>query len=126
MKGRHTLKFGAEWRVYKLNYIRQPDAGTFGFSSNQTGLPGLTQYTGNPFASFLLGSVDSASVTITTPTLAIYRSLGVFTQDDFRVIRLTLNMGLRWDYNPTQTEEHDRMFSFSPTRSIRQPGCPER
>ena len=125
VRGRHTLKFGAEWRVYKLNYIRQPDAGTFGFSSNETGLPGLTQYTGNPFASFLLGNVDSASVSITTPTLATYRSLGVFTQDDFRVnSRLTLNMGLRWDYNPTQTEEHNRMFSFSPTTTDPATGLP--
>jgi hypothetical protein len=42
VKGRHTLKVGGEWRVYKLNYIRAPDVGTFTFSSNQTGLPGLT------------------------------------------------------------------------------------
>jgi hypothetical protein len=125
VKGRHTIKFGGEWRVYKLSYIRQPDAGTFNFSSNETGLPGLTQYTGNPFASFLLGNVDSASISITTPTLATYRSLGVFTQDDFRVSsRLTVNLGIRWDYNPTQTEEHNRMYSFSPTVIDPQTGLP--
>jgi Carboxypeptidase regulatory-like domain/TonB dependent receptor len=125
VKGKHTFKFGAEYRIYKLNYIRQPDAGTFNFTSNQTGLPGLTQYTGNPFASFLLGAVDHASIGITTPTLATYRSLGLFVQDDFRVTKkLTLNMGIRWDYNPTQTEEHNRLFSFSPTTIDPQTGLP--
>ncbi len=125
VKGRHTIKIGAEWRVYKLNYIRSPDVGTFTFSSNQTGLPGLTSSVGNPFASFLLGAVNNASVTITTPTLATYRSLGLFVQDDFHATsRLTLNLGLRWDYNPTQTEEHNRLFSFSPTATDPQTGLP--
>ena len=125
VKGRHTIKIGAEWRVYKLNYIRSPDVGTFTFSSNQTGLPGLTSSVGNPFASFLLGAVNNASVTITTPTLATYRSLGLFVQDDFHATsRLTLNLGLRWDFNPTQTEEHNRLFSFSPTAVDPQTGLP--
>ena len=62
VKGKHTFKTGAEYRIYKLNYIRQPDAGTFTFSSNQTGLPGLTSSVGEPFASFLLGeSITRAS-----------------------------------------------------------------
>ena len=44
------------------------------------------------------------------------RYYGGFVQDDFRVSpKLTLNIGLRWDYNPVQTEEHDRLYSFSPT-----------
>ncbi len=125
VKGKHTLKFGAEYRVYKLNYIRQTDDGTFTFTANQTGLPGLTQYTGNPFASFLLGAVNNASVGVTTPTLATYPSVGLFVQDDFRVSsKLTLNAGLRWDYNPTQTEEHNRLFSFSPTTIDPQTGLP--
>ena len=125
VKGRHTLKFGAEYRVYRLNYIRQPDAGNFTFSSNQTGLPGLTQYTGNPFASFLLGDVNNASVGITSPTMATYPSVGLFVQDDFHVSsKFTLNIGLRWDYNPTQTEEHNRLFSFNPNIIDPQTGLP--
>ncbi len=117
VKGRHSLKFGAEYRVYKLNYIRDPDSGNFTFSSNQTGLPGFTQFVGNPYASFLLGAVNNASVGITTPTLAIYKSFDAFVQDDFKAIsRLTLNLGLRWDLNPVQTEEHDRLSTFNPTK----------
>ncbi len=97
VKGSHTLKFGAEYRVYKLNYSRLTDPGSFTFSSNQTGLPGLTQYTGNPFASFLLGDVNNSSVTITTPTMAVYKSGSLFVQDDIKVTStLTVNVGLRW------------------------------
>lgn len=125
VKGSHTFKFGFEHRVYKLNYIRQTDDGTFNFTSNQTGLPGLTQYTGNPFASFLLGDVNNATVGITTPTLATYPSLHAYVQDDYRVTsKLTVNLGVRWDYDPTQTEEHNRLFSFSPTATDPQTGLP--
>ncbi len=116
VKGRHTLKFGGEYRIYKLNYIKAGDPGAFTFSSNQTSLPGFTASAGNPFASFLLGDVNNANTTIVSPTLAVYRSLGLFVQDDFRASsKLTLNIGLRWDYNPTQTEEHNRLYSFSPS-----------
>ncbi len=125
VKGKHTLKFGGEYRIYKLNYVKQTDPGTFTFSSNQTSLPGFTASAGNPFASFLLGYVNNASTTIPSPTLATYRSLGVFVQDDFRATsKLTLNMGIRWDYNPTQTEEHNRLYSFSPTTIDPQTGLP--
>jgi len=101
-RGRHTFKFGG---TYQRNYYDgisdSGDMGNVTFATGETAVPGNTNFKtggGNSFASFLLGQVDSG--TVTTPRLIAqeYRYLAGFAQDDFHVSsRLTINLGLRWE-----------------------------
>jgi outer membrane receptor protein involved in Fe transport len=64
---------------------------------------------GNPFASLLLGwpSGGGVSYTIASAFQQIYE--GFFVQDDWRVTpRLTLNLGLRWEYEAPMSERYNR------------------
>lgn len=114
MKGRHAFKFGGDIKKLTLADTGNPGPGTFNFSADHTGLPGFAR-TGHPFASFFLGEVASASVPILTPTTSQMYSIGLFILDDIKVTpKLTLNLGLRWDGQPAQTEWHDRLHNFNP------------
>jgi hypothetical protein len=107
--GNHSIRFGGEYRAI-LNLYDSPVSSMGNFTFNPT----YTQYdatasaatAGNSVASFLLGYPASGSLPI-YPTFK-YRSnyMGVFIQDDWRITsRLTLNAGLRWDYESPITEK---------------------
>ena len=105
--GNHSIKFGGEYRAM-LNDQRNPTSSFGRFTFNR----GFTQAdplradaaSGNAAASLLLGypaetGTNPSSLPI-NPQLN-YRSnyYGLFVQDDWRLSsRLTLNAGLRWDY----------------------------
>ncbi len=102
--GRHTLKFGADFRYFQLN-IRagcNPN-GSFGFSGNQTG---------NDFADFLIGAVaPSAFLQCTPPALDTRGKFGsVYAQDSVKLRpNLTLNYGLRWEFSPPWFDTQGRV-----------------
>ncbi len=71
------------------------------------------QYTGNPFADFLLGYASAASLSKWAELEFRTRYTHFFVQDDWRVTpRLTINAGLRYELSPPPVERLDRIVNF--------------
>jgi hypothetical protein len=123
VKGRHNLKAGFEYRYHQFPFRGWGDGGaTSGaFNFNRLGTGGydaagnnLSQ-TGDPFASFLLGQVQTASQTI--PVYPTFREgyTATWVNDEFKVTdSLTLTLGLRFDYQFARTEADDQYSTFDP------------
>jgi hypothetical protein len=115
--GNHTFKLGADMA---LDGIPQQSSlrafGEYNFSAQQTENP--AEYgnssvifpSGFPYASFLLGAVSSVETSAINDTRLGNHTWGAFIQDSWKVNRrLTLELGLRWDYATLFTEEHGSM-----------------
>jgi hypothetical protein len=113
----HTISIGGEYRRMQYN-DRSPYnySGSYGFDSLETGNPNSQSGTGDGFASFLLGQVNSGTLTEPLPVYGRKSYWGFFVQDDYRMThRLTLNLGLRYEWQPPSVEAHDRMSIVSLT-----------
>jgi len=125
LKGRHTMKMGLDWRWERLDVIQPPwPTGQFGFSTVGSDLPQVAN-TGNPFASFLLGQVQTFAIDIQHTTIqnrAHFQEY--FIQDDWKVSdRLTINPGLRYTLNFPSTEINGQTAVFNvETRELEYPG----
>ena len=113
--GTHAAKFGVEHRNgYNREQRDRSSSGSFTITPLITSLPGKSG-TGDAFATFLLGDVNSASVASSDviPSRASYS--GLYAQDDWRITHsLTLNLGLRWEVEIPRNVDHNRMNSFDP------------
>jgi hypothetical protein len=115
-KGKHFFKAGFDFRTNYQNR-RQTPAGSFSFAARGTSIPNEAfsgTQTGYGFASYLLGIVDNAAWSDPVGLGARRRYFALFFQDDYKVsARLTLNLGLRWEYQPPLTEVKDRLSSWN-------------
>ena len=116
-KGKHQLQIGTEWRFYNQNQVYLNTPGSFSVSSVTTddGLPSA-KYTGNGFASFLLGQVSSESSSLYDGSESFRRrEVGTFIQDDWRLTsHLTVNLGLRWEVIGAFNEVRGKMTTMNP------------
>src|SRR5215510_3571338 len=124
VKNKHSFKFGFQYQHTSDRTITN-DTGsllTTNFSNLQTAgfnaTGGLLTSTGNAYASFLLGALNSATVNDDSivRTIARFSSYSWWAADDYRVnSRLTLNLGLRHDIMLPYTEAGDHFTFLDPT-----------
>jgi hypothetical protein len=131
-RGKHTFKFGTEVRRFQENFLFDSNArGTLAFNAfftaqvttTGTGVVNAASGSGNAVADLLLGYPFTASVSrsfagIAASTVAGLRqtSTNIYVQDDFRVLpNLTLNLGVRWEYNAPTTDKYNHLATFDPT-----------
>lgn len=107
---KHQLRFGAEYRLSQYNdYTPTPASSSLGFSNLETALPTSTGNTGDSFASFLLGQVDTGALNLPVGVSNRQKYFGTFVQDDWKVSRrLTLNLGFRWEFQLSPFEKVGR------------------
>jgi Carboxypeptidase regulatory-like domain/TonB dependent receptor len=109
-KGKHSMKFGADVRFLQyqdvLNFVGSDDFGSFTFNQ--------AAYSGNAFADFLLGLPSTNFFATTGPNLdQRAHHYGVYAQDEYRITeKLTLNFGLRWEFDPPFDETHGNITNF--------------
>src|ERR1700730_6513556 len=111
-KGRHNLTFGGEFVAHQVNSRSGQGALSFNFSSNNTAGPGYP-YDGFAYATFLLGQVSKASETVAYNLYGRQKGINLFAQDNYKATpKLTLSMGLRWNYNFRFHEKYGNWANF--------------
>jgi hypothetical protein len=129
VKSNHTFKFGGSG-AFQGSYSIDINnlSGTYGFSSGQTAMPYAVNtstgtssaafgpnHIGLPYASFLLGLVDSAEVDPPSRVRFGKQEWGFYAQDSWKVTRkLTLDLGLRYDYATWYREQYGRSPNLAP------------
>ncbi|HWB96683.1 MAG TPA: carboxypeptidase-like regulatory domain-containing protein [Bryobacteraceae bacterium] len=127
IKGNWTLKFGGEYRPLYTNFY-QAFVPSFAFSPNnfttQCSGPGCPTLPYNVSQGFVLadllignlnGQVGGGQFTTGDPRLALRNIYtGFYTQNDWKVSRsLTINLGVRWEYQGPLTERYNRLSQFN-------------
>jgi Carboxypeptidase regulatory-like domain/TonB dependent receptor len=134
VKGRHSIKFGGEQRNF-LNNFWQPNypTGSFNFSRDVTtsqpgqGLGESDTPEGNPFATILTGFAHDAQLNIVPAVADESKETAFYVQDDWKVTpKLTINVGLRYEWSTPYSERYNRLqFSdFTASTGISVPVSP--
>jgi hypothetical protein len=128
-KGSHALKVGGEYRPIRFPFFQVPyPHGEMNFSNNETALPSnqsdkgaagakagtFSGDTGDPFASFLLGSLNGGQISTTNFISSTRKAWAFYVQDDWKVTpRLTVQLGVRYELWTPIGDQFGRQSNFN-------------
>jgi len=127
-RGKHAFTFGGQfaWLLYNVNNATKggstpitlaaavAETSAIGGSSSKIT---STSSTGNSYASFLFGQIDKGSFTqyLQQEFGARFRAISGYVQDNWKMTnKLTLDIGIRYDFYPTVREIHNAESFFDP------------
>ncbi|MGB2888726.1 MAG: TonB-dependent receptor [Candidatus Acidiferrales bacterium] len=128
LRGNHAIKFGGEIRHNIVNSARFSfGKGVINFNGGGAFCipqPNCTTTSSTPLEDLLAGIPFKATVAVGTPQLHLTTwAYSGSVQDDWRVTpRLTVNLGLRYDYITPLKEEHNGLGNFDRTLGLVQVG----
>lgn len=126
--GRHEIHFGGRYRHDQMNILADQQApwGSHDFNTSATALynpssnpanPVATPLTGHNLANMALSVMNYRNRFVRGYYYLRGREYSLYLQDNIRVnSRLTLNLGLRYEYWPAFTEKNDNLVSFDPSQ----------
>jgi hypothetical protein len=114
VKGRQIWKFGGEQRLFYNNFLQpQNPTGFFHFTQGVTEqiIGNGNGLQGDSFASLLLGYGDLDSHLTVAPSVANKsKETAFYFQDDWKLSsKLTVNLGLRYEWSTPYNERHDKI-----------------
>jgi Carboxypeptidase regulatory-like domain len=115
--GIHTFRFGGEMRIYREDdsFKSNQQSGQFIFDNafTRTGSASSNDVEGiQAFAAFLLGYPSTMQIVRASDYSEYSKTWGFFGQDDLRLNKkLTLNLGLRWEFEQSLTERQNKSVS---------------
>ena len=115
-QGRHYFKVGGEWRSQRVEAVR-PRPVSFDIRPDHTAATFLSpdlNLSGDAWATLLVGAIDNNTLIQSLPIQRHRNSFyGLYFHDDFKVTqRLTLNLGLRYEYESPMIDPQDRLSRF--------------
>src|SRR5262249_13926646 len=119
-RGKHTFRFGGEFRRGKTDNIRnRRGKGRIRFQNGSNTFDGRT-----PLGDFLAGNPTKGDIFVGKSERKVaMNSWGAFLQDDWRVTpHLTVNAGVRYDYTTPPKEEKNLLANFDPGVGFQQVG----
>jgi hypothetical protein len=117
LKGKHSLKFGYEYEhIWMQVQDSNPLYGSFTFGKGYSTVSGATAKPDNYWADFIFGSTSNYALATYFKAHLLQTMHSVYAQDDWKVSpKLTLNLGLRWEYGSPYSEKNNNISNFDPT-----------
>ena len=118
IKGKHSMRFGADYRAYEQNQLfdfQNNGSFTIDGTGTQTGLVPKIAGLSDPLNDFAHGFATALDQGNSNRQGYRDRFFYAFAQDDWKIRQnLTVNIGLRWEYDAPLTELRDQIAAFRP------------
>ena len=117
-RGKHSIKIGGDFRRQMYNnYSPGKLSGSYVFSNTFSAGAQNDTSTGFALADLLLGAPTSTNISINDYTFRMnINSAGAFFEDHFKILPdLTLDLGVRWEFDGPYSEANNQYYNFNPS-----------